>query len=81
MFVLALGELSNIIARSAKYIYEDSHSSLTKLRAALQSVRQDLQSFEQRMEPILGFALDGSLDEGKANVQQLFMMNCKGLPS
>ncbi|OAL25225.1 hypothetical protein AYO22_05102 [Fonsecaea multimorphosa] len=75
MFTLALGELSNIIAKSTKYIYEERHFSLTKLRLSLQSVRNDLESFKQRMEPILGFALDGSVDEDKANVQQLFMMN------
>ena len=77
MFTLALGELSNIITKAAKYIYEESHFSLTNLRVSLQNVQHDLESFKQRMEPILGFALDGSVDEDKANVQQLFIMNCK----
>ncbi|KIW35236.1 uncharacterized protein PV07_01942 [Cladophialophora immunda] len=75
IFTLALGELSNIIAKSAKYIYEEKHLSLMKLRLSLQSVRHDLESFKQRMEPILGFALDGSIDQENANVQQFFMMN------
>lgn len=76
---LALGELSNIIAQTAHDVYGDNRLPLSRLWEVTQRVRLELRSFQRRMEPILGFRMDGSMDKGKIDADQVFMMNCEWL--
>ena len=73
--VKALGELSIIIRQASRLMYDDRRASPAKLWQSAQYIRLELQNFQQRMEPVLGFRLNDGSQYSDIHPQQLFMAN------
>ncbi|CEL10414.1 hypothetical protein ASPCAL13534 [Aspergillus calidoustus] len=69
-FLHGLVFLSDAIARSADELYGRHHDSLLEMWKIAKSVRDDLRSFEFKMQRALGFGLDKRPQPGRIGVQQ-----------
>jgi hypothetical protein len=57
------------------YIYDDARSSPVKLWQSAQQIRLELLAFQHRVEPLLGFPLDGSIGALAITPDRVFIQN------